>query len=589
MNWKTVAVLIILAAGLGGFYVYDIYRLTPSREKQEQVKGRLWDVEPKDVEMITIQRKSDTVRVKRVEGGWEMLEPVKARADRAVVDEVVSSLATLRMDREIDPNPAKLTEFGLEPPATQVTLEVKGRSEPLRLALGEKNPTGAWVYGREGSKPAVMALSEIAARDTARPVADFRDKAVLAFERKNVTGLELDVGGQRITVGQEEAGRWQITQPGPYPADADLITGFLDKLSIAKVKEFVTEAARSPAEYGLDRPAAVTLVLGRDKDRTTKGLLFGRVDKDKSGVYVGRAGEPAVMLVADDLWTGLPKTVAALRDKVVLAYAYDKVNRIEVESPRGKVTVERDGPGWKVTSPEAAKADTGEVNGFLWKVRDLRATGFLAEQAADVPRYLAPPEVTVKLWEEGANDPKTLLVGPSRETKGGAGAVAAVAGRGPVALVPGATLQDLARGIDDLRDKSLFPSFELADVKQATVVAADKRVAVERTGESDWRLTEPPQGQAREGAVMDVLLALKSLRWKNVVSPRGDEAARYGLDRPEVEVTLVKKDGTEIGALQVGKQDGDVTYVRLKASPTIYAIDSKAVAELRKAPTQIPG
>ena len=249
------------------------------------------------------------------------------------------------MDREIDPNPAKLSDFGLDPPAAEVTIEVKGRSEPLRLFVGSKNPTGVWVYGREGSKPAVLALSEIAARDTSRPAADFRDKTLLAFDRKSVTGVELDVDGQRIALEPEDGGKWRIAQPGPYRADADVVTELLDRLASARVKEFVAEEAKALAEYGLDRPSAVTLVLGRDKDRTQKGLLFGRTDAEKKGAYVMRAGEPAVMLVPAEVSAGVPRTVAALRDKTVVAYAYDKVNRIEIDSPRGKVTRRARRPG----------------------------------------------------------------------------------------------------------------------------------------------------------------------------------------------------------------------------------------------------
>jgi Domain of unknown function (DUF4340) len=590
MNSKTFIVLAVLIAGLGGFFAYDTYWLAPAREKRDQAKGRLWTVEPGDIEGIAIKRKDDTVRLKRVEGGWEMLEPVKARGDRGPVEELATSLATLRMDREIDAGPSKLADFGLDPPAAEVTLDVKGRSEPLRLFVGGKNPTGAWVYGREGTKPAVIALSETAARDTGRPAADFRDKTLLAFDRKSVTGVDLDVDGQRIALEPEDEGKWRIPRPGPYRADADVVTDLLDKLSAARVKEFVAEDAKSLADFGLDRPTAVTIVLGRDKDRTQKGLLFGRGDRDKKGVYVMRAGEPAVMLVPEDVWTALPKTVAALRDKVVVAYAYDKVNRIEIAGPRGSVTVERDGPGWKLTAPEALQADAGEVNGLLWKIRDLRAAGFLAEDAGGIPRYLGTPEVTVKLWEEGAKEPKTLLLAASRESRDGQpAAVAAVAGQGPVVLVPATVLGDLGRTAADLRDRTLFPAFDVADVNHAQIVAGDRRVTVERRGDNDWRTIEPAKGAANEPRITDVLLTLKALRWKEIASPGGDEAARYGLDRPEAEVTLTRKDGSEIGSLLVGKQDGAVTYVRLKSSPAIYAIDSKVLADLRKAPANIPG
>jgi hypothetical protein len=590
MSVKTIVVLAVLAAAVGGFLYYDTYWLTPAREKADATKGRLWTVEGKDVEAVTIKRRSDTVRLRRAEGGgWEMLEPVKARGDRATIDDVLTGLTTVRVDREIDSNPTKLGDFGLDPVAAEVRLEVKGRKDPLVLQVGSKSPTGAWVYAREGAKSAVLTVSESVGRDTGRPVADFRDKAVIAFDRKSVNAVDLDVSGDHISLVAEEPRNWRIVKPAAYRADTDLIGDFLDKLESAKIKEFVAESPSSLQPYGLDRPATVTIWIGKDKERSSKAVLFGRVDADKKGVYVMRPGEGSVMLAPEEVWTAFPKTVATLRDKVVVSYAYDKANRVQVESPRGRVVIERDKTDWKITAPETLKADSGAVNALLWSLRDLRASGFLSDAPGDIPRFLKKPEVTVRIWEEGAKEPKTLLVQPSGETRGGKpAAVAAVEGQGPVALVDAKAISDLSKTETDLRDKSVFPTFETADIKRARLTAAGKPLVVEKSGE-DWKVIEPSRGSAKRDKVTSLLLALRSLRWKEIVSPKGDDdAPRYSLDHPELEVSLYKADGGELGTLLVGKSEGDRTYVRIKSAPAIYAVESKLVADVKKAPSEIP-
>jgi hypothetical protein len=589
MNLKTLAVLVMLAAGLGAFLLYDTYWLTPAREQAESAKGRLWTVEPKDVEAVSIKRGTETVRLKRTADGWAMLEPIKTRADRGVINEVVTSFVTLRKDREIDPNPSKPADFGLEPPAAEVRLEVKGRAEPLTLLLGGKNPTGVWVYAREGAKPSVFTVGEIALRDATRETADLRDRAVLAFDRKSVSQIELEFEGDRMSVVAQQSGTWRLVKPGPYPADAELIAEFLDKLNAARVKEFVADAPKSLAPWGLDRPARVTLWIGRDKQRVAKTVLFGRRDAAKKGVYVMRPDEPSVALVGEELWTAFPKTAAILRDKVVLAFAYDKAARIELESAQGTVKLARDGSGWKITAPERLKADPAAVNSLLWAVRDLRAGGFLGETAADIPRWIPKPDVTMRIWEEGAKEPKTLLVKTSSEMRAKEPmAVAAVAGQGPVMLIHAQALKDLAKTAADLRDKSIFPAFDLRDVKRARVSAGGKGLLVERSGETEWKILEPRPGVAREGRVTNLLFTLKALRWKEIVSPKGDDAPRYGLDQPALEVSLLKADGSELGALLVGKEAGGMTYVKVRSAPPIYAVESKTLEDLRKAQTEIP-
>jgi uncharacterized protein DUF4340 len=586
---RTILVLLILAAGLGGFFYYDTYSLGPRREKAESAKGRIWTVEPKDVEGITIARKGETLRFKRAaDGGWDMLAPVETRADRGAVDDMVTGLATARMDREIDPNPAKPADFGLDPPDAEVKLEVKGRAEPLVLRVGSKNPTGVWVYAREGGKPAVITLSESIARDTTRPVADFRDRTVIAFDRRNVTGVDLDVNGDQIGLAADEPGKWRIVKPRALRADTDLVSEFLDKLEGAKAIEFVDDAPKSLVPYGLDKPARVTVWVGRDKDRAARTLLVGRPVPEKKGVYVKREGEPGVILTAEAVWTVFPKTVAALRDKVVVSYAYDKLDKVEIAHGRETIDLEKEGTGWKLTAPEALRADSGAVTQLLWKIRDLRALGFLAEGAADVPRFLAKPEVTVRLWETGAKEPKTLLLQSSFERRGGQpAALAAVQGEGPVVLVEGKALSELTPGVAELRDRTVFPAFDLGDVKRARVTAGDKPLVVERSGETDWKQVEPTRGATKDGRVANVLLALKALKWKEIASKGGDDA-RFGLDKPELEVTVFKPDGGELGTLLVGRSDGAVTYVKLKAEPGIFAVSSKDLEDLRKARTDIP-
>jgi uncharacterized protein DUF4340 len=586
---RTILVLLILAAGLGGFFYYDTYSLEPRREKAESAKGRIWTVEPKDVEAVTVARKGETLRLKRAaEGGWDMLEPVKTRGDRAVVDDMVTGLATARMDREIDANPAKPADFGLDPPAAEVKLEVKGRAEPLVLRVGGKNPTGVWVYAREGAKPAVITLSESIARDTSRPVADFRDHTVIAFDRKNVTGVDLDVNGDQMALAADEPGKWRIVKPRALGADTDLVSEFLDKLEGAKAIEFVDDAPKSLAPYGLDKPARVTVWVGRDKDRAARTLLVGRPVPEKKGVYVKREGEPGVILTAEAVWTAFPKTVAALRDKTVVSYAYDKLAKVEITHGRETIDLQKEGTAWKLTAPEALRADSGAVTQLLWKIRDLRALGFLAEGAADVPRFLAKPEVTVKLWETGAKEPKTLLLQSSPERRGGQpAALAAVQGEGPVVLVEGKALSELTPGVAELRDRTVFPAFDLGDVKRARVTGGDKPLVVEKSGETEWKQVEPARGATKDGRVANVLLALKALKWKEIASKGGDDA-KFGLDKPELEVTVWKGDGSELGTLLVGRADGAVTYVKLKAEPGIFAVSSKDLEDLRKARADVP-
>ena len=586
MRWQTSTVLAVILVALGVFYyVYEV-RLGPEREKAETRKGRVFSAELQDVTQITLKRSAESVELKRDGDAWQMLAPVRARGDRGPVEEVITDVLTARIDREIAAAPASLAEFGLDKPAAEVTLTLKD-GKRLGLALGAKSPTGVWVYARETDKPAVFVIGESPLRGATRPVADFRDKAILAFDRTQVTGLEIATRDDTLALEPVD-GVWKLTRPVALGADRDAVNDFLEKLGAAKVKEFVTDGPPALAAYGLDRPWRVTLYTGKDKERAGRGLLFGKVDDAKKGVYAMRAGESSVLLVPEEVWTALPKNVAVVRNKVVVPFDRDKLTRLQVESPQGPVTLVREQDKWRIAAPQALAADQAEVGGLLFKLQGLRAQGFLSEDATGIPRFLGRPEVKVTLTD--AEGSKTVMLAASPEQRAGQlMAYAAIAGRGPVVLVEGKALGELSRSVTDLRDRTVIAGLEPKDIKRVQVTVAGKSIVLERTGDSEWRVVEPTKGTARAGKVEDLLYTLRGLKWKDLVAPGGEEPAKYGLDTPGVEIRLFRGDGTEMGSVLVGKQDAERLYLKTRNAPAIYAADAKQVGTLPKSVDDLKG
>jgi hypothetical protein len=100
---------------------------------------------------------------------------------------------------------------------------------------------------------------------------------------------------------------------------------------------------------------------------------------------------------------------------------------------------------------------------------------------------------------------------------------------------------------------------------------------------------EPARGSAKSSKVDDLLYTLRGLKWKDVVAPGGEEPAKYGLDKPGVEVRLFRADGTEIGTVLFGKQDADRLYLKTRNTPAIYSADPKSVGTLPKSADEFKG
>ncbi|PYM61623.1 MAG: hypothetical protein DME11_22670 [Candidatus Rokuibacteriota bacterium] len=587
MRWQTTAVLAVVLLALGTFYyVYEI-RGGPERAKIEAQKGRLWTVDAADVDEMELKRGAEAVTLKRESDGWRLLVPVTARGDRSRVDETLTTLTTARVDREIESAPTRLDQYGLDKPAAAVTLRLKdGRR--LELQLGAKSPTGVWVYAREAGKAAVFVVSDTVLRDVTRPLSEFRDKTVLAFGARQVTAFEVVTREGTLAVEQVD-GRWRLTRPVALAADTETVTAFLDKLQSTRIKEFVAESPKSLVPYGLERPIRVSIHTGRDKDRVTASLLIGTVDKAK-GVYAMRPGESSVLLLPAETWELVPKNVAVLRNKVVVEIDRDKVTRVDLESPKGKVGLTQEQNRWRIVAPENLPADQVEAGALLFKLRDLKAQGFLTDDASGIARYLARPTVRVTMGATGAAAPTTVLLAPAPDRRAGkAMAYAAVAGRGPVVLVGADALDGLTRSVTELRDRTVLPALEPRDVRTVRVRAGGQTLVVERSGEADWRIIEGGTGPAKGSNVENLLYVLRGLKWKAIAAPGGQDPMRYGLDSPTFEATLLRAGGAEIATVLVGRREGDHAYVKLKVLPAIYDVDAKALGELPKIPDDFKG
>src|SRR5262249_18719744 len=150
-----------------------------------------------------------------------------------------------------------------------------------------------------------------------------------------------------------------------------------------------------------------------------------------------------------DVWTALPKTVAAVRGKTVVAFERDKITRVDVEGPKGAFTITHEGDRWTLSQPEALPTDQLEAGALVMNVRSLRAQASLSDAAGGIGRYFQRPQVKVPLTEKDG-PPITVLLAPSPETRGSqASAYAGVAGRGPVVLVDAKALTDLGKSVND--------------------------------------------------------------------------------------------------------------------------------------------
>ncbi len=201
------------------------------------------------------------------------------------------------------------------------------------------------LYWSQHRKPAAESA---AVTPSATPV-------ILKVDPSTVTQLVIKQKGLDPVKLQKTDGKWQITEPKPYRADQDAVTGVLSTLSAISADRVVEDKATDRKQYGLEEPAA-------EVELGTHQLMLGDDTPAGGDVYAGVAGDPRVFTVSSYTKTSLTKSLNDLRDKSLLTLNPDKVSRVELLKKGLDLEFERTKDGWQILKPSTSPADATAVN-----------------------------------------------------------------------------------------------------------------------------------------------------------------------------------------------------------------------------------
>jgi uncharacterized protein DUF4340 len=265
-----------------------------------------------------------------------------------------------------------------------------------------------------------------------------------------------------------------------------------------------------------------------------------------------------VFLLPQSFWDSLPKTPAALRDKTILHYDHERITRLELLSAENRTVITRTGPRqYRLEQPVNAEGDNEAISRLLWELKNLKAKDFTAETSDDLATYgLASPRFQVTLWEEAADPAQdvqqhTLHFGnAASDTQG---IYVRVAAHPTVYLVDSLAAQQLMDTTAfELRNKKIF-AFDTGTIQKIRVQYPTSTFTLERYGDA-WRLSEPKkQAVGEQQKIQDLLYELSTLEYATLIAETPGNTSDYGIDTPQVQITLWHHDGTPMGPLTIGK------------------------------------
>jgi hypothetical protein len=430
---------------------------------------------------------------------------------------------------------------------------------------------GAYIYFVERKRP--------------EPSDEKPKEKVFTFDRAKVQSVTLSPqGAEEIRLVKEKDG-WRMKAPADVAADTAQVDALLSSLEGLQTEEVVTDAPAALAEYGLDAPKnTVRVALEGVKDPLV--LAVGAKTPDGGALYAKTPAQARVFTVASHLEGSLDKKPFDLRDREVLHVKRDAVRSLEASGPEGSFALSRtEGGDWAFTQPVATQAGRWSVDALLGSLESLRMDSVADEAPKDLkPFGLDKPVRTVTLGL-GDGTRKTLEIGAATPDKK---YNVRVSDRPLVAVIPGAVVDELAKGMNELRARRLLEvaTYDVSGF-EAESGGAKRTYARSTTKDKDglevskWRRTAPDAKDLETNKVQDALFAIGGVDVAEFVD-KPAAGATYGLDQPSLKVTLRFDGGKPPVTFELGEKDG-ATYARRSNDAAILKVDAKKAADVVKA------
>jgi hypothetical protein len=407
-----------------------------------------------------------------------------------------------------------------------------------------------------------------------------KKEKLLAVDKDAVTGVALVYPDREIELKKSDQ-TWRLTKPVDAAADATVVQTLVSTLVDAEVQKSIDEVPKDLESFGLDKPSVTARVTLKDGSQPPP-VAVGKNTAIGGKTYVRRGEEPKLLLTTSSLQFGLNKQVKDLRDKSLVTFEDDAVTKVEIAPQGGETTtlVKKDKDAWTI-EPGGQPADPTEVRSYLSSLRSARATDFPDDAPADLAKYgLATPRLAVTVTTDKDGAGKTLLLG-NEHSEGTQKQVYAKRGdQATIYTLGDWTFRTLGKTASQFRDKTVL-GFEPGRVGKAVVERKDgTKVAFTRAGDQ-WRFEGSDAETPKADTVSRFLDDLRDLRGAEIVAEPAGDLARWGLDAPDLRITLTDKDGKDMGTVLATKRDAKY-YVTRSGSPTVFEARDYMVTRLDK-------
>src|SRR5208282_3105907 len=203
--------------------------------------------------------------------------------------------------------------------------------------------------------------------------------------------------------------------------------------------------------------------------------------------------------------------------------------------------------------PAPYAADDTQVRAALSTLVNAKASDFVADAPGTVTQYgLEKPHLTATVVLNNGTR-QSMLFGFKQSEQGKSGIYVRRGERTPVYAVAAYVMSSLDKSALDFRDRTVLKADPEA-VATVKVKNADGDFTLNRAATGKWDVIVGDKTSEGDVPVVERLLnQLRDLKGVSIIADPMPSAQPFGLDNPAAEITLIGKDGKELGAVKLAK------------------------------------
>ena len=357
--------LAVLALLAGYFYYFEVVRRNALTEEKEAAL-RLFQVEKAKITSVQLDKGEGKPITLNKEDQWQIIEPINSPANEFAVESLLTTLESLKMERQVESEAQDLQPYGLDNPRLHLSFLEDGTRHHLRVGAKAVVADQYYASGDQANRVVLIAASQEQGLD--KTMFDLRSKEFFSLKSDDIDRVEIERPQAKLALTKVTKNNWQASASPEVSIKNSKVESLISHLIWLRAKRFLDNEKGNSPQLGFE-PARIRITLASQEKSQT--LLLGN-SKKAEGIYAKGGELPGVALVDEKLLEQLPVSISDLEDRTLLAFDLDQIKAVGLKLNDHRGRLERQGQKWKWASGNSRQQpENWQVNSLLWKMQEL--------------------------------------------------------------------------------------------------------------------------------------------------------------------------------------------------------------------------